>query len=61
MKGLKKSKSQKWEKGQMLNDISCEAIGPIKPKCHLWQPWAGGLKVCVFYENRHLSLVAMAT
>ena len=34
----------------LSNDISSEATGPIKPKCHLWYPWAGGLKVYVFMK-----------
>ena len=43
------------------NDISSEATRGIKPKCNLWHAWAGGLKVCVFYENFRLNLVAMKT
>ena len=44
----------------LSNDISSEATGPLKPKFHLWHPWAGGLKVCVFPKNCLLSLLAMA-
>ena len=34
----------------LSNDISYEATGPFKPKFHLWPPWAGGSKVCVFMK-----------
>ena len=44
----------------LSNDISSEATMPIGPKFHLCHPWAGGLIVCVFYENWLLSLVASA-
>ena len=45
----------------LLNDISSKATGPIGPKLYLWHSWAGELKVCVFYEQILLSLLAMAT
>ena len=49
----------------LSNDISSEATGPVRLRFHLWHPWAGGLKVYVFflffYENQLFSLVAMAT
>ena len=32
----------------LSNNISSEATGPFKPKFHMWHPWAGGLKVCIF-------------
>ena len=43
-----------------LSNEICEVTGPLKPKFHLWHPWAGELKF-VFYENWLFSLVAMAT
>ena len=44
----------------LSNDISSEATGPSKPKCHLWHLWAGELKVCVFFM-KIVILVAIAT
>ena len=44
----------------LSNDISSEATGPVKPKCHLWHSWAGGLKVYVLCGNCDLNLVAMS-
>ena len=34
----------------LSNNMSLEATGLFKPKFHLWHPWAGGFKVCVFME-----------
>ena len=47
-----------------FNSGLCEIFSspqPIGPKFHLWHPWAGVLKVCVFYGNWLSSLVAVAT